>query len=268
MEHNGRQNRGMNKSERLDAIMQTLRINSVSSVQELSRQLKVSHMTVRRDLLSLEQDEEVRVLYGSVMLHPKSSARAIEEPYSLIAAGAEHPDQKRTIGQLAAALVEQEDSLIIDAGSTTEYLARYLPESVNYTVLCYSLNIISETARRRNCKSVFSGGVFHENTMMFESPEGLEAIRNFRATKAFVSAAGVDRQFGVTCMNAYERETKKVVIRSSQRVILLVDSSKFGVIRSDYFADLSEFDEVITDSGISEEYVEFLKAQGITLRIA
>lgn len=268
MEHDGRQNRGMNKSERLDAILQTLRINSVSSVQELSRQLKVSHMTVRRDLLALEQDEEVRVLYGSVMLHPKSSARAIEEPYSLIAAGAEHPDQKRTIGQLAAALVEPQDSLIIDAGSTTEYLAKYLPESISYTVLCYSLNIISETARRRNCRSVFSGGVFHENTMMFESPEGLEAIRNFRATKAFVSAAGVDRQFGVTCMNAYERETKKEVIRSSQRTILLVDSSKLGVIRSDYFANLSDFDEVITDSGISEEYVEFLKAQGITLRIA
>jgi len=95
-----------NRFERMSAIMQTLRINSVSNVEELSRQLKVSHMTVRRDLLALEQREEVKVLYGSVMLHPKASARANQAPYSLIAAGAEHPEEKRRIGQLAASLIE------------------------------------------------------------------------------------------------------------------------------------------------------------------
>jgi len=135
-------------------------------------------------------------------------------------------------------------------------------------VLCYSLNIVSETARRKACRSVFSGGLFHENTMTFESPEGREAIRNFRANKAFISAAGVDREFGVTCMNSYERETKKEAIRSSQRAILLVDSSKLGVVRSDYFAELTDFDEVITDAGIPQEYVESFEKLGIGVRIA
>jgi DeoR family deoxyribose operon repressor len=103
---------------------------------------------------------------------------------------------------------------------------------------------------------------------MFESPEGLEMIRNFRATKAFISASGVSSQFGVTCMNSYERETKKVMIQSSRRKILLVDSSKFEVIRSDYFAELSDFDEIITDDGISSEYTGIIRDLGITLRIA
>lgn len=258
----------MNRSERLDAIMKTLNINSVSSIPELSRQLQVSHMTVRRDLDSLEKEEKVRVLYGSVMLHPKSSASSAELHYSLIAAGAEHPEEKRKIGQLAASLIEPQDSLIIDAGSTAEYLAKYLPERISYTVLCFALNIIAESARRSNCKSVFSGGEYHENTMMFESPEGMEAIRNFRATKAFITAAGVDRACGVTCMNAYERETKKVAIRSSQRAILVIDSSKFGVVRSDYFGELSDFDEVITDEGIPHEYRDYLESLGILVRIA
>jgi len=258
----------MNKADRMNAIMQTLQISKAASVQELSEQLKVSHMTVRRDLVSLVQSEKVRVLHGSVILHPKSDARQNESYYSLIAAGAEHPECKRRIGQLAASLIEPEDTLLIDVGSTTEYLAKYLPDAFAYTVLCFSLNVVSETVRRRNCKTLFAGGLFHENTLMFEGPESLEMIRSFRATKAFISASGANSQFGVTCMNSYERETKKAIIQSSLKKILLVDSSKFGVIRSDYFAALSDFDEIVTDSGISKEYSEGIERLGIVLRIA
>ena len=258
----------MNRDERVNAIMQTLRISKASSVQELSEQLKVSHMTIRRDLVSLIKSERVKVLHGSVILHPRSSARVDESYYSLIAAGAKNPDQKRRIGQLAASLIEPDDTLIIDAGSTTEYLGKYLPENISYTVLSYALNVVSETVRRRNCQSIFSGGVFHENTLMFESPEGLATIRRFRATKAFISAAGANHPFGVTCLNSYESETKKAVILSAMRKILLVDSSKFGIIRSDFFAELSDFNEIITDSEISEEYLEIINGLGITLRIA
>ena len=258
----------MNRLDRLNVIMRTLEINKTSSVQELSDQLKVSHMTVRRDLVSLVKSEKVKVLHGSVILHPKTSFRENESYYSLIAAGAEHPELKRRIGQMAASMIQPQDTLLIDVGSTTEYLAKYLPEDIPYTVLCFSLNVVSETVRRRNCKTIFAGGLFHENTLMFESPQGLEMIRNFRATKAFISASGVNRQYGVTCMNGYERETKKAILQSSLRKILLVDSSKFGVIRSDYFAELKDFDEIVTDNGISQEYMESIEGLGIPLRIA
>jgi len=158
--------------------------------------------------------------------------------------------------------------LLIDVGSTTECMAKYLPEGFTYTVLCFSLNVVSETVRRKNCKTLFAGGLFHENTLMFEGPESLEMIHSFRATKAFMSASGANSQFGVTCMNGYERETKKAIIQSSLRKILLVDSSKFGVIRSDYFAELSDFDEIVTDAGIPREYEEYIRNLGIVLRIA
>ncbi len=248
--------------------MQTLQINKASTVQELSRQLNVSHMTVRRDLASLVEKEQVKVLHGSVILHPKASDRSQASYYSLIAAGARFPEQKRSIGQLAASLVEPDDTLIIDAGSTTEYMAKYLPETFPYTVLCWSLNIVSETVRRKNCTSIFAGGVYHENVMMFESPEGLSMINRFRATKAFISASGANNQFGVTCMNSYERETKKAAIQSSLRKILLVDSSKLGLVRSDYFAEMTDFDEIITDAGITDEYAEIIRGMGKVLRIA
>lgn len=116
--------------------------------------------------------------------------------------------------------------------------------------------------------SLIAGGLFHTNTLMFESPEGLETIKNFRASKAFISAGGIDEKFGVTCLNTYERATKKAVIVSSQRRILVADSSKFGQIRSDFFAALSEFQDIVTDSKISARYVSVIRKLGIRLHIA
>jgi len=258
----------MNRSERLDFIMRSLRASKGSSVQDLADLLKVSHMTVRRDLSALVEDGQVKLFHGSVTLHPSVNADPSESPYSLIAAGAKNPERKRRIGELAASLIEPDDALIIDCGSTTEYLAKNLPGNFAYTVLCYSLNIVSETARRKNCRLMFSGGLFHDNTLMFESPEGLEMIRNFRATKAFISASGASERFGVTCLNFYERETKKTIIRSSMRKILLVDSSKFDIVRSDRFADYRDFDEIITDDGIPDEVADSVRRLGIELRIA
>lgn len=257
----------MNKLERIDIIMRTLREHKASTIQDLAKLLDVSHMTIRRDLASLMGEGRVRILYGGIILNPEGDSGG-ESYYSLIAAGSKFQESKKVVGRLAASLIEPEDALIIDAGSTAEYFARCLPEDRPYTVLCYALNIVAETVRRKNIKTIFSGGLFHENTLMFESPEGLAMIRRYRATKAFITASGVNAQFGVTCMNSYERETKQAAISSSLCKILLVDSSKFGLVRSDHFAELSDFDEVITDAGIPEEYVEILRSKGIALRIA
>jgi DeoR family deoxyribose operon repressor len=259
----------MNKLERIEIIMQTLKSSKASTVQELARLLQVSHMTIRRDIASLAQEGQIRMLYGGIVLNPSAEeAAGSDSYYSLIAAGSKFPERKKKIGRLAATLIEPEDTLIIDAGSTAEYFAKCLPEDREYTVLCYALNIVSETVRRKNIRTMFSGGLFHENTLMFESSDSLSMIRRYRATKAFITASGVNHQFGVTCMNPYERETKKAVILSSMRKILLVDSSKFGTLRSDYFAELSDFDEIITDEGIPEEYADIIKKLGVRLRIA
>lgn len=103
---------------------------------------------------------------------------------------------------------------------------------------------------------------------MFESPEGISLIKKTRATKVFVSAAGVHENLGVTCSNNYEVLTKQAIINSSLEKILLVDSSKFGVVKSAYFADLDDFDTIITDDGISNEWKEIIHTKGIKLIIA
>ncbi|MBA7545523.1 Deoxyribose operon repressor [subsurface metagenome] len=173
-------------------------------------------------------------------------------------------EEKIKISRKAASLVDPNDVIIIDTGSTTENLPKFIPENMPLTVICYTLNILFNVYENKNWKLVFPGGYFHNNTLMFESPEGIGVIKKIRANKAFISAA---EKLGVTCATDYEKETKKAVIESSDTKILLVDSSKFGKIKISHFANLTDFDIVITDSGISKECEEIVKNIGIKLYI-
>ena len=102
---------------------------------------------------------------------------------------------------------------------------------------------------------------------MFESSENITLIKNIRATKVFASAAGVHETMGVTCMNNYELEIKQAIIQSGAEKILLADSSKFGVIKPCFITDIDIFDRIITDTNISEEWIQLIRDKGIHLDI-
>lgn len=257
----------MNKTGRKETIIELLRYKNGLPVRIIAEKLGVSHMTVRRDLEELASEGRVRLIHGGVLLNPRLN-HGSERPYSLGEAGGENAAVKARIGRRAAELIKPNETLIIDSGSTTEYLADCLPDDRDLTVIGYSLNIISRTARMSRVRSIFAGGLLHANTLMFESPEGLALIRRYRAGKAFISAAGVSPELGVTCRNGYERETKITVIDSSVQKILLADSSKFGVVRSDYFADIGCFDIIVTDFGLDESVAEDLRSRGIEVILA
>jgi DeoR family deoxyribose operon repressor len=103
---------------------------------------------------------------------------------------------------------------------------------------------------------------------MLESPEGIQLINRTRASKVFLSAAGVSEQLGITCANQYEIESKKAIINAALSRILLVDSSKFGKIRPALFAQLSDIDAIVTDDDIPTEWRDIIDKLKITLHIA
>jgi len=254
----------MNKNQRIKEIINILKVKNVLNIKELTDKLNVSEMTIRRDLNLLSQDNIVKLIPGGAILK-SPNPETLEEKYLITHEGTRRIREKMRIGQKAASMIEPYDTIIIDVGSTTEYLAKFMREEIPVTILCFALNILVEIYRKKNYNLVFAGGYFHENTLMFESHEGISLIRRTRADKAFISAAGVHRELGVTCANPYEIETKKAVLSSSKTRILLIDSSKFGKTRIAYFADLNEFDMIITDNEISDEYRQAIKELGIEL---
>lgn len=255
------------KNNRVNYLLNRLSIDGFSSIKELSKKLEVSEMTIRRDLRELSKSNIITLIPSGAILKKNPPMNKDEEKYLIQAAESLMLEEKIKISRKAASLIEPNDVIVIDTGSTTENLPKFIPENMSLTVICYALNILFNVYENKNWKLIFPGGYFHGDTLMLESPEGIEIIKRIRANKAFISAAGVSEKLGVTCATAYEKETKKAVIESSDKKILLVDSTKFGKIKISHFADLTDFDIIITDTGISKEFVNIIKNIGIKLYI-
>jgi len=102
---------------------------------------------------------------------------------------------------------------------------------------------------------------------MFESAVGVQLINENRANKAFISAGGISEKLGITTPFRYEVKTKRAAIETSQTKILIVDSSKFGKIEGAYFAELNEFDVIITDRAVESYYADLIRDTGIELHL-
>lgn len=256
------------KLQRANKIIEILKQKNGASVKELASILGVSEMTIRRDLNILKSNNIVNNVYGATIYNPLNNIQKLANPYNITEEVVKNENKKCKIGEVAAKLIEPDDIIIIDTGTTTEKLAQSISDDIKLTALLYNINILTALKLKPNINLIFSGGYFHPNTQMFESPEGISLIENTRATKVFVSAAGIHEQLGVTCSNNYEVSTKRAIIGSSLEKILLVDSQKFGIVKSSYFADLNEFDTIITDSDISEEWINYINNLKIRLIIA
>lgn len=255
----------MDKNRRVNEIISLLRRRNIVSIRELKDKFGISEMTARRDLLQLVEENVVEMIPGGAIFKSPHAEEQEGEKYFVTQEENVRTVEKLKVGQRAATLIERGDTVIIDIGSTTEYIAKFVREDIPVTTLCFTLNALVELYRKRNCTIVFAGGYFHGETLMFESPEGIELISRTRADKVFVSAAGVHPELGVTTVYPHELLTKKTIMASAKKRILVVDSSKFGRMKSVYFADLSSFHTVITNDDLPDEPRRIIQERGIEL---
>ena len=251
------------KEQRLEAILEILRQRNGASVKQLARELCVAEMTIRRDLDTLRVNRLVNLVHGAAIYNPQAEQAGTD--YHVICQKGVRDGDKNRIGKAAAQLVEPGDAIFVDIGTTAVKMLSYLPNGFPVTVTCFTVNALLEALKRDVENLYFAGGVYHVSTQMFEGPESARMIQRMRASKAFVSAAGVSRELGLTCINQYEVTTKKSCLDSAAQRILLVDSSKFGLVKPACFGELSQIHTVITDSGISPQWRETLEEMGIRL---
>ena len=100
---------------------------------------------------------------------------------------------------------------------------------------------------------------------MFECAESLEIIRRSRSSKVFVSAAGIHENLGVTISGEYELACKREILKAGVERILLADSSKVGKVEPCFFGELTSFEKIITDTGLSKEWCDLVRSKGIEL---
>lgn len=253
------------KDERLNRIVDILKKRNSAAIKELAVMMDVSEMTIRRDLETLKENDVILDIPGVAVL--KTANLGEMDEYLLSTATAFHAKEKERIGKYAASLIHDDDCVMIDNGSTTECLADNISPEKKITVFTCNLNILNKVCNGPNVSIIFGGGYYHPDTTLFECQESIELLKKVRATKVFVSAAGVHETMGVTGMNRYELETKRGLIQVGAQKILLVDSSKFGKIKPCFIADVDAFDMIITDTGLPKEWRKIILEKGIQLEI-
>lgn len=232
--------------------------NGVVSVVDLSQELGVSEMTIRRDLDWLEERAIVRRVHGGAVAY---QATIIEKPFDdrLL----ESNPQKKTIGWTAAQLVNDGDRIILDAGTTTQQVARNLTCKNNLTVITNNLPVAMELSHCPNIKTIVLGGELKHKELCTIGGLLKEVLASFSADKYFLSATGFTVKTGITDPDLQEVEVKQAMARVANEVILVVDSSKFGVTALMKIAPLGAIHKIVTDDAISSEAISAIEEVGV-----
>jgi DeoR family deoxyribose operon repressor len=254
------------KKNRLKGIFNILQKHGEISVKNLAGYFLTSEMTIRRDLDDLEGEGIIRRIHGGAIL--SDSYTVNDKNQYLIGKEIErNVNQKSIIGIKAASLVNPGETVSFDIGTTIPFIAKYLERDIMITAACVSFEGAMELYNKINVNLILPGGYLHRASDVFNSDEGIELLKKIRTDKAFISAGGIDIDLGVTCYHDFHVEIKKIMMKSSKKIILVSDSSKFGKVKPSYFADLSEMDALITDDNISEDYRKTIENMGIELII-
>jgi len=177
------------------------------------------------------------------------------------------PTKKRAIGAYAARLVEPRDTILIASGTTTLAMAREIREVEELTAITTSLSVATTLAENDECTVIQLGGVLRNSSFSVVGPFAEQMLRQFSCSKLFFGVDGFDLNYGVTTTNLMGGHLALMMIETVQKVIALVDSSKFGRRGFCKMCDVDRIDMVITDDGVSPIVVEQLQEAGIDVRI-
>lgn len=249
-------------NERHRRIMALLHQQTSLSVSQLAHMLGVSEVTIRKDLTLLEQQQMLYRVHGSAILaNPYIQERHVNDKEKLCS------DQKRAIGAYAARLVEPRDTILIASGTTTLAMAREIREVEELTAITTSLSVATTLAENDECTVIQLGGVLRNSSFSVVGPFAEQMLRQFSCSKLFFGVDGFDLNYGVTTTNLMGGHLALMMIETVQKVIALVDSSKFGRRGFCKMCDVDRIDMVITDDGVSPIVVEQLQEAGIDVRI-
>ena len=248
--------------ERHSRILSLLQQNGSISVTQLSELFKVSEVTIRKDLSYLEQQKKLYRTHGSaILISPYISDRHVNEKEKKNVA------EKRAIGAAAAALVSQDDSIIIASGTTMAFLAREIKPVGHLTVITAAVPVTQILSQHADVDVIQLGGITRSSSVSVVGPFAEQMLRQFSCSKLFFGVDGFDLNYGVTTTNLMGGHLALMMIETVQKVIVLADSSKFGRRGFSKICDLEAVDRIITDSGVQPLYLERLRERGIEVTV-
>lgn len=236
-------------AQRLQNILEDIRANGIRSVSGLSQKYDVSEMTIRRDLKQLEDQGLITRTHGGAV----PTSLASEEPQFIYKQGI-HEVEKRQIARYAVEhFIMENDIICLEGGTTVTGMVSHMAGYHNITVMTNGLHTLFELQRIAAGNTIIStGGILREVSNTLVGPVAERHFEEFNATRVFLSATGWTADRGFTDPNMLEIQVKKAMIQSAKQVIMLIDSSKFGIVSLTSFLGSYAVDIVISDKGIPD----------------
>jgi DeoR/GlpR family transcriptional regulator of sugar metabolism len=243
-------------------IVELIQETGSKTVAELCELFDVSEMTIRRDLRDLDREGALRRVHGGAV---SNLGRSYEPPYTI--RSTRNAEIKRAIGQKAAELILDGDSIALDVGTTTLEIARALQGKQNLTILTASLPIANEIVTNLSLTSevrlILTGGILRSGELSMIGNIAAQTYADFHVDKAFIGVGGISAEEGLTEYNLEDAMVKKPMIQNAHQRIVVADSSKIGRTTFTSIAPLSVVDILITDSEITSESHQSLETSGI-----
>lgn len=242
-------------NQRRQEILNLIREDGHAKVQKLSQFFKVSEVTIRQDLETLEKMGYIQREYGGAFLKDvgnfASTGTLLNE--SLKA------EEKKEVARKAASLIEEGDIIILDSGSTTTELAKLMTGFKNLNVITNALNIAYILGGNPGINLIVSGGEFKAPTLSLTGDMAAATFKGIHVNKCFLATAGISADMQLTYPSFSDLVVKSAMIRAAEKVYLLADSSKIGVSSFVSLGRLSLVDTLITDGKITPQQKETIK---------
>jgi len=252
----------MLEAERHELILRVLRQGRFASVSDITELLHCSEATVRRDLVKLEAASKLNRVRGGAELATDEEAQPTAQlPFEyrkgiLL-------EKKRLIARRAASLCSDEETVIIDGGSTTFQMVEFLGET-RLKIITNSFAIAEVLVKHSHNTVILNGGIVYPDSQLVLDPFQEEGFRNYSATKVFMGVYGID-ELGATNTDTLLIKTERAMIGRGKELIILADSSKFNRRGNLFLCGFSQIHTIITDSGISQQQREMVPAKNVEL---
>ena len=253
----------MLNEERRRTILDLINHEGRVLVKSLAPKFNTSQVTIRKDLEILHNRGLVQRTHGGAL---DLRSEVLLDP-SLREKEKFHPKEKQKIASVAASMVREGQTIVLDSGTTTTMIARLLRHFRRLTVITNAVNIAADLAGT-NVEVVLTGGALRKNSFSLVGPLAEDSLRHLSADLLFLGVDGFDVHYGLTTPNMHEAKVNRVMVEIARRTVVACDSSKFGRRSLSLIAPTSAVHEAITDTRIPKSDQQALKEAGIEVTLA
>lgn len=249
--------------ERQRAILELIDRENRVSVPAICQAFSVSEATARRDLEMLAREGKIQRVRGGAIKTEKSPP---ELP--ILQREKDQQGDKDRIGRAAADLIEPGDTIFLGSGTTVLAAARYARDCQDLTVITNSLPIINLMVGCEGINLIVIGGMLRNSELSFIGHITESALNELRADKVIMGARAIHPDHGITNDYLQETVTDRAIIRIGQKVILVADHTKFGLVSAAFLAPVEAIDVMVADRQTDSVCIELLKEKGIEIILA